>query len=157
MPQGLISPSNAILYAGEPEIQEMEVKTATNLAPGRLVIQDTNAWDVKVAGDGALLVLGVADVMANKKLTAMQTEIATGVPLTTYSAGDQVRVLRGDIVVKLLAKSGSTIAVGTRVMAAANGMIKQFSGTAADALIGYSLEAPTLTALCKWVLVKLTI
>jgi hypothetical protein len=155
MPQGLIQPANAILYAGEPEIQELEVKTATNLAPGRLVIQDTNAWDVKVAGAAALLVLGVADVMSDKKLTDMQTEIATGAPLETYSAGDQIRVLRGDIVVKCLAVSGATIAVGTRLIAAANGMVT--AGTTAGAVIGYSLEAPTLTSLCKWVLVKLTI
>lgn len=154
MPQGVVQPANAILYAGTPVTQEMEVKTIANLAPGRLVITDSNDWDIKVAGAAALTVLGVVDVMEDVKLTSMQSESASGAPTTTYAAKDQVRVLRGDIVVKLLVKSGETIAVGTKVEAAANGMIQ--AATTDQAVIGYSLESPTTTN-CVWCLVKLTI
>lgn len=155
MPQGLISPSNAILYAGEPEIQEMEVETTTQFCPGKLVIAGTAAYQAAPAGAAALLVLGVADVPSDQKLTAYYTESLGGAVTKAFTASDQIRVLRGDIVVKCIAISGATIAVGTRLIAAANGMVT--NGTTAGAVIGYSLEAPTLTTLCKWVLVKLTV
>jgi len=158
MPQGVITPLNAILYAGDPDtMQEYEAKTIANLAPGRLVITDTYEYAIKVADAAATTLLGVADVMPENKLTLMQTEIAAGTPLATYAAGDQVRVLRGDIVVKLLAKSGETIAVGTRLISAANGMVA--AGAVAGQTVGYSLQDATahIAAKCGWVLVKLQI
>jgi hypothetical protein len=157
MPQGLDSDmiANKILYAGEAVYQEMEVETIANLAPGRLLITDTAEYQVQVAGAAALDVVGVADVMGDKKLTLMQTETAGGAPLTTYAAGDQIRVIRGPVVVKLLLLSGETITVGERLEAAANGMCRAYTTALAD--IGYALEARSAPATCKWILVKLTI
>lgn len=155
MPQGLIQPSNAILYAGEPIVQEMEVETVSEFCPGKLVIVDTEDYQCQVATVGAATVIGVADVPSDKKLTDYITESGPGTVTETFTAKDQIRVLRGDIVVKLLALSGETIAVGTKLIAAANGLVK--AGTTAGQVIGYSLESPTLTSLCKWILVKLTI
>lgn len=155
MPQALIQPSNAILYAGTPVIQEMEVKTTSEFCPGKLVITDTNDWDCKVAGAASTAVIGVADVPSDEKLTSYISESAAGTVTTAFTAGDQIRVLRGDIIVKLMALSGETINVGTKLVAAANGLVK--AGTTAGQVIGYSLESPTLTSSCKWILVKLTI
>ena len=156
MPQGLIQPNNAILYAGEPVYGEYEVETVTTVAPGRLLITGTAEYQAKVATAASLGVIGVADVMADKKLTLMQTEIATGVPLTTYAVKDQLRVIRGDVVVKLLLKSGETVTVGERVEAAANGMCQAYTTALAD--VGYSLQNSTAPAtVCEWILVKLTI
>lgn len=155
MPQGLIQPANAILYAGEPLYQEFEVLTTTHMAPGRLVITDTNDYSIKVAGAGAATCLGVLDIMADEKLTLMQTEVQEGTPLAVYAAGTQVRVIRGDVVVKCMGDSGATIAVGTKLITAANGMVT--NGTTAGQVIGYSLQAITFSGVCKWVLVKLTI
>ena len=155
MPQGLIQPANAILYAGQPVIQEMEVETVSEFCPGKLVIVDTEDYQCQVATVGAATVLGVADVPSDKKLTDYITESAAGTVTTTFTVKDQIRVLRGDIVVKLMALSGETIAVGTKLVAAANGLVK--AGATAGQCIGYSLESPTLTTSCKWVLVKLTI
>jgi len=157
VPQGLIQPSNAILYAGTPLTQELEVLTVTNFAPGRLVVRDTNEWDCKAcAGAASLEVLGVADVPSDKKLTDMQAnETVSGAPTTTFTAGDQIRVLRGDIIVKLLLLSGETITIGERVESTATGMIQAYTTALAD--IGYALQASAASGTCDWILVKLTI
>lgn len=143
MPQGLIQPSNAILYAGTPVVQEYEVKTADDMYPGRLVITDTNEWDIKVATDNSVAVLGVLDVEAGERRS------------TIYGAGDQARVLRGDIVVMLYAISGAVITIGLRVQCAGAGMIDQYATALAD--VGYSLQAKSPGEGGDWCLVKLTI
>ena len=159
MPQGLDHEMalNAILYAGEPEIQEMEVLTTTALCPGKLVIADTTEYQCQVAPVDSEIVLGVADVPSNDRVKAYYTPTAGGATTKDFTAGDQIRVLRGDIVVKLIAKSAETIVVGTRLVPAALGMVK--AGTTAGRVVGYSLEIKTteLTACCDWLLVKLTI
>lgn len=160
MPQGLDSDMilNKILYAGQPNYQEMEVETQDTIAPGRLLIKGTAQYQCKVATAGSLEVIGVADVMADVKLTAMQTEIATGVPLDYYDAKDQIRVIRGDVIVKLLLKSGETITVGERVEAAANGMVVTEAVDGSGKAIGYAVENSTAPAtVCEWILVKLII
>lgn len=159
MPQGLDHEMalNAILYAGQPEIQEMEVETVTTFAPGRLAIANTYEYSAQVAGAASAVVLGVADVPSDKKLTDYFTPSAGGALTATFTAGDQIRVLRGDIVVKLVAKSGETIAVGTRLIPAAAGMVA--AGATAGQCVGYSLEDATtrIAACCDWILVKLII
>jgi len=157
MPQGLNHEmiQNAILYAGQPEIQEMEVETVTDFCPGKLVIANTAEYQAQIAGAASLLVLGVADVPSDEKLTDYYVPSAAGACTKTFTAGDQIRVLRGDIVVKVIAISSATIAVGTRLIAAATlGMVT--NGTTAGAVVGYSLEAKTLTT-CDWVLMKMVI
>ena len=139
MPQGLIQPANAILYAGNPKYLEYEVKTATSMYPGRLVINDTNEWDIKVADDNSVLVLGVLDVEPNELRS------------TIYGAGDQARVITGDCVVLLKAASGATIAVGTKVQAAAAGMVDEYATAGAE--VGYSLQVKTGDD-DEWILVK---
>jgi hypothetical protein len=142
MPQGLVQPNNSIVYAGYPKYMEYEIKTATDCYPGRLVITDTNEWCVKVAGDGATTVLGVLDVEPNELRE------------TIYDAGDQARVITGDCIVMLQKTSGATIAIGTRVEAAASGRVSELADE--DAEIGYSLQAASGDD-HEWILVKLTI
>jgi hypothetical protein len=158
MPQGLDHEmiKNSILYAGQPEIEEMEVKTETLFGPGRLVISDTTDYQCQVAGDNSALVLGVADIPSDDKLTAYYVPSAGGALSKTFAAGDQIRVLRGDIVVKLVALSAQTIVVGTKVAPAAAGMVK--AGATAGQCIGYCVELNAdISTCCDWILVKLTI
>jgi len=161
MPQGLDHEMilNGILYAGQPEIQEMEVETTTQFCPGRLVVAGTAEYQCGPAQSASLVTLGVADVPSDKKLTDYYVPSAGGANTASFTAGDQIRVLRGDIVVKLVAISGQTIVVGTRLIVAANNCGMVAAGTTAGAIVGYSLENKTteLTALCDWLLVKLTI
>ena len=142
MPQGLVQPSNAILYAGVPVYREYEVKTATEMYPGRLVITDTNEWDIKVATDNATTCLGVLDVEAGERRS------------TIYGAGDQARVISGDCVVMMTKSSGATIAIGTRVQCSGSGKIDEYATATAD--VGYALQAVSGDD-DEWVLVKLTI
>jgi hypothetical protein len=157
VPQGLENEmiANGILYAGQPEIQELEALTVTSFAPGRCVITDTNQWSCQTGTAASIIVLGVADVPSDKKLTEMQTETAAGTPLVTFTAGDQIRVLRGDIVVKVLLKSGQTITVGEKLESAALGMVQ--TASVDQAVIGFALEDITSGNYCKWILMKMTI
>jgi hypothetical protein len=142
MPQGLVQPANAILYAGNPKYLEYEVLDNTNMYPGRLVITDTNEWSIKVATDDAATVLGVLDVEPNELRT------------TIYGVADQARVITGDCVVLLMKISGATIAVGTKVQCAGAGMVNQSADGALA--VGYSLQAASGDD-NEWILVKLTI
>ena len=142
MPQGLVKPANGILYAGQPLIQEYEVKTATSMYPGRLVITDTNEWNIKVATSGAATVLGVLDVEPGQLRT------------TLYDDGDQARVLSGDIVVLLTKDADLAITIGQKVIPANSGMV-QVTGAADVNAVGYALQAAV--AASATLLVKLTI
>lgn len=142
MPQGIVQPTNAILYAGQPVYMEYEVKTNTGLYPGCLVQNDTDEYDIKVGADNSVVILGVADVEPNELRT------------TIYGAGDQCRVISGDCIVLLKAASGATIAVGTRVQCAGSGLVDEYATALAD--VGYSLQAKSGDD-NEWILVKLTL
>ena len=49
---GLRKPTNKIVAAGKPLVQELNVETATNVYPGRLVKKGTNDNDIVVCGAG---------------------------------------------------------------------------------------------------------
>ena len=160
MPQGSTQAMdlNAILVSGSPVIEEMEVETsATQFCPGKLVIAGTADYQCAVAPTTSAIVIGVADVPSDQKLTAYYVPSAGGAVTKGFTAADQIRVLHGDCVVKLIGLSGQTIVVGTKVISAANGMIQ--AGATAGQCIGYSLENATvrLSTKCDWVLVKLII
>jgi hypothetical protein len=142
MPQGLVQPTNAILYAGYPKYLEYEVETNTNMYPGRLVIAGSAEYQIVVGTDNAATVLGVLDVEPNELRE------------TIYGAGDQARVITGDCIVLLKKASGATIAVGTKVQCAGAGMVDEYATATAD--VGYSLQAADGDD-DEWILVKLTI
>lgn len=146
MPQGIPAKGaigNAILYAGDPIVREMEVTTATDMYPGALVITDGSTdCGCIVATDNSVAVIGVLDRDPTKLLT------------TIYTQYDQARVLSGDIIVWVKAISGATITRGLRVQCAGAGMVDQYATAAGD--VGYSLHAKS-GADNEWILVKLTI
>ena len=139
MPQGLIQPTNSILYAGYPKYLEMEVETATNMYPGRLVITDTAEYQIQVATDNSVAVIGVLDVEPNELRE------------TIYATGDQARVITGDCVVLVKAHSGATIVVGSVVQAAADGCVDQYA--TGGAAVGYALQAKAGDD-HEWILIK---
>ena len=160
MPQSLDSGMilNKILYAGTPVYQELEVETDATIAPGRFLITGTAQHQCKVGTAGTVEAIGVADVMADRKLTLMQTETAAGTPLDTYDAGEQIRVIRGPVIVKVLLKSGETITVGERVEVAANGMVVTEAVDGSGKAVAYAVENSTAPATCcEWLLVQLLI
>lgn len=147
-PQGLVKPTNDVLYAGEPLYDELTVELTggTNaMYPGRLVITGTAEHQCKVAVSGSAVVIGVLDVEPNELRT------------TLHGSGDQARILRGDIVVLMTAVSGATIARGTLVQAAHSG--KVIESIATEKAVGYALQAPSASPSTKdeEILVKLTL
>jgi len=158
MPQGNTAAmtANAILVAGEPIIVEKEALTvATGLAPGRLCIRDTNDWSITFGTTSSAVVYGVADVPSDKKLTDYAFTAKTGSLTTTFTAGDQIRVLRGPIRVKVVLLSGETVVVGTSLVPAVLGMVK--AGVTAGEVIGKAATSSAGTATCDWILMDVTI
>lgn len=145
MPQGIPAKGgigNSILYAGDPVIREFEVLTATSMYPGRLVQTDTTNYQIKVGASDSALILGVLD--------RESTELYT----TIYGAGDQARVLSGDIIVWVVAASGATIGVGTRLYSAGSGLVDEDDTSGVS--VGYSLHVKTGDD-NEWILMKCTI
>ena len=155
MPQGLVKPSNAILYAGDPLYQELTAE-GSGIKPGRLLITGSAETQCKVATEaGVATVIGVADIEATER--RQTTTGADPDNATAYTAGDQVRVLRGDVVVMLVAGSGETINRGTRLEASGGGIV--IASTTGVNVVGYALTAkPTNGGNDnEWILGKLTI
>lgn len=96
-------------------VQTKKVETATNVYPGRLVIQGTNDDDIAVCGAAgeALGWAGYEDT-AKKYRPALIS--------TIYEANDQITVVNGPgIIVRASLASGQTVDKGSRLMAGANG------------------------------------
>jgi hypothetical protein len=117
---GLRKPTNKIVAAGKPLVMELNVETATNMYPGRLVIKGTNDNEVKVCGAAGISVgwLGYEQVT---NAGYMPTDVNT-----IYAAGAQAPVLYGGgfVVVASLAEN-NIIVKGDRLVAAANGEVSK--------------------------------
>lgn len=97
-------------------VQTKKVETATNVYPGRLVMQGTNDDDIVVC-DGTE---GKAGGWAGYEDTVKKYRPATR--STIYQANDQISQVNGPgIVLVASLASGQTVAKDDRLMAAANG------------------------------------
>lgn len=151
-----VKPSNKILVGGTPLVEEL-VTEGTSVKPGLLVIKGTGDYQVGLAGDKARNVLGVVDYDPRYPIT------------DAFPDKHPVRVLKGSIVVVCTLKSGENVAKGTRLMAAANGELKEIitqpvdeSGTSGytiyyDILVAYAEESVDASAAAKPIMVKLVI
>lgn len=131
----------SILYAGTPLVKEYKIKTATGCYPGILVEADSDADTIKAGADNSVVILGVLDVEATEDID------------TLYDADDEARVLSGHIIVWLLAASGATIAVGTKVQCAGSGKVDQ--SATATAFVGTALQAKSGDT-DAWILVEMS-
>lgn len=115
---GLRKPTNKILAAGKPLVMELNVETATNMYPGRLVIKGTNDNDIVVCGAAGISVgwLGYEQIT---NAGYMPTDVNT-----IYAQYAQAPVLYGGgfVVVASLADN-NVIVKGDRLVAAANGEV----------------------------------
>lgn len=148
MPQRPVQPANAILVSGNPIYEEYEVETAANMYPGKLVKAGSDERYVVVCAADGTTGLGVLDVMPDQNLQTMYTDS------TTYSQYDQVRIIRGDCVVKMRADHAATIAIGAKVYAGPDGNVDE--GVTTDALVGIAEEDAAPSATDVWINVKLT-
>ena len=163
MPQTPIKPANAILVGGNPLVQELTAE-GSGIKPGRLVITGTATHQCKVATVATKeTVIGVADVMPDITRQTVTSGVKNTGPdnATEYTAGDQVRVLKGPIRVLLVAGSGETINVGTRLEASGGGIVVTCTGdlsgeTVADQ-IASAVTTKAGTADNEWLIADLLI
>lgn len=124
-----VKPSNKILVAGQPLVEELVTEGAT-VKPGMLVIKGTADHQVQPAGDGAKNPLGVADYDPRYKIT------------DAYADKSPVRVLKGPIVVVVTVASGNNVTKGQALVCAPNGEVK----LAADIAVSVPAGGTTVTS-----------
>jgi hypothetical protein len=117
MPQNYVMPANAILVNGVPLRHEWEAAPGSAILPGDLVEFNTNYCthgEAKIKEAAALseLVLGVADVEPWHPKTV------------AYDAGDNVKVISGNIVVVLRLAAGNDVVCGDLLKPAASGEVQ---------------------------------
>lgn len=135
-----------VIGGTEPVVEELNVETATNMYPGRLVKKGTNDDDVVLnTGETSIGWLGFEQT---------PTEYRKALKTTIYAAADKVAVLKGSgFILDALAvdTSGNTIAKGDRVKAAATlgGVLKMAAtdpSTNSTIPVGIAEESVTIPA-----------
>jgi len=111
---GFRKPNNAVLVAGSPIVEELVVKTATNMNPGVLVTRDTDDSHIKACG-ASDMPLGFLDI---------SHKVGVG---DTYSADDVAKVLSGPCVVVGILASGENVTKGDLLVPTANGRLAKAS------------------------------
>jgi len=130
----LISPANAL-------VAEFEVganATAAEMIPGAVVINDTNAQDVKESGDEPHAVVGILECAEDMLYT------------DHYAVGDQCPVIMGPAICQVRLKASENISIGDRLRAMDNGLAAELATGvigAQGATIGYALEASNVAAI----------
>lgn len=118
---GYIKPTNKILVAGTPLVQELKIKTVATMYPGRLVQKDTTDSGIKVAvapaGKAFSKVIGILGYeQASDKYKPATVD-------TIYKVNDFVPVLSGGCVVVGSLASGNTVVKGDLLIPAAAGEV----------------------------------
>jgi len=118
---GYTKPTNKILVAGNPLIQELKIETVANCYPGRLVKKGSSDAQIVVNTAAGMAVGVLGYEQANDKYKPATVD-------TIYVVNDFVPVLNGGgfVYVGRLA-SGESVSKGDPLVAAANGELKAAS------------------------------
>lgn len=133
----ITTPTNKIVAAGEPLVEEARVETVTNVYPGRLLIQGTNVDDIKVAADVSGNFVG----WAGFEHTAPAYRPST--IATIYVADDKISVLKGGGFVILASAGGALASKGIPVKWATGGAVAPYAmgDYATSKIVGYTEDA----------------
>ena len=116
----LTKPANKIVVFGEHlgRVEELEVETATNVIPGRLVKRGSSDAQIVVNTDAGVPVGWVGYEQAHKNYRPDNKT-------TAYAAGAQCPVLKGPgMVIIAHVATGNNVTKGAPLVAAANGEFK---------------------------------
>jgi hypothetical protein len=116
-------PKNQIVVSGKPDVQYLNIETATNCYPGRLVKKGTHDNDLVVCTAGAAAI-GVLGYEQAAKMYRPATRD------TIYVQNDKAPVLSGKAVVLLYLVQSQTVVKGDKLVAAADGMVSKASPAA---------------------------
>jgi hypothetical protein len=144
--RGVVRPTNAISM-GNPLVQELEVETATNVIPGRLVKKGTADKDIVVCDAAGKYIGFVGYEQAGPEFKPIN-------PATAYAAAAMAPVLSGGNfwVVGRLA-SGQNVVKGAALTIAANGELTAATiGT--DHVIAFAEESVNATDAAANILVR---
>lgn len=137
-------PTNAIVVAGEPDVQYLNVETAANCYPGRFVTKGTHDNDIAVCGAGGVPVGVLGYEQAPKKYRPATRA-------TIYAQDDQAPVLKrgkGATVMLYLSDTAATIVKGDKLVLDAAGKVTKatvakFATSTVAAVLGAS-ASPTI-------------
>lgn len=155
MPQNYVMPANSILIHGVPLWEEFEAAPGSAILPGDLV-----EFDTRYCADGEAKIMECAE--GSEDFLGVAEQSHAGDADDAFSAGDQVRVMSGDIIVRMRLEAGNEVTCGDLLKPAASGEIQPLdceAGThdpadnpcllAAQARASYSSAT-----LVQWVIVK---
>jgi len=116
-------PTNKIIVSGTPLTQILKVETATNMYPGRLVIQGTNDDDVTVGGAYALNSmavgwLGYEDTIKKHRPATVDTIYLQDAQVAVHNGG-------GFVIVAALQASQGTLKKGDALVMGTAGCVKK--------------------------------
>ena len=137
-------PVSAIVVSGEPDIQYLNVETATNMYAGRFVTKGTHDNDIAVCGAAGVPIGVLGYEQASKKYRPATRA-------TIYVVSDQVPVLKrgkGATVMLYLSADAATIVKGDKLIVVAAGCVTKataakFVTSTAAAVLGAS-ASPTI-------------
>ena len=155
MPQNYVMPANSIIVHGKPLDEEFEAAPESAILPGDLVEFNTDYC---------------ADGLVKIKEAAVNTERALGFADTSheedddhvYVAGEAVRVMNGDIVLKARLAAGNAITCGDNLKPAASGELAELdceAGTSDPAenaclLVGRARMSLASATTWQWLIIK---
>ncbi len=139
MPQFLPKPANQIVVAGNPLKVEMEIganATAAKMLAGRVVVFDDADGTVKEAGAKADDPVGFLDVAPDKKES------------DAYAVSDQIMVVVGECIAKLLLLANENVTRGEPLVCAADGKLAKLGVGAMGAqgtVVAHAWESSNVT------------
>lgn len=119
---GYTKPANAVVVANGPDNWEvLQVKTAANMYPGRLVIRDTSDDQISVCGAGGKAIGWLGYEQTPKKY---RQPVGTETVASIYLVNARVAVLsKPGMILMASVPTGVTYVKGDRLVAGANGQV----------------------------------
>jgi len=156
MPQNYVLPANAILIHGVPLNEEFEAAPGSAILPGDIVCFGTNYCD---GGNPR-----IKECPANhEKFLGVAEQSHEGDRDDVFTAGDQVRVLDGDIIFAARLAANITIICGDLLKTAASGEVTKFNcelvtsdpgNNNACLLVAQSRESKASATTYQWLIAK---
>ena len=112
----IVPSGRKVVLAGNPIIEELNVETATNVKPGRLVKKGTAATDVIVNTAG-----GVPAGWVGWDAEGVHPKISPATRDTAYVATNKVPIVYGPVILVGKLASGQNVTKDTYLIPAANG------------------------------------
>ena len=113
-----VKPTNRIVVAGNPIIQEATVEDTTGMIAGVLVAKGTNDNEIIVCGEAGNAIGWLSYEHTQASYRPDSIDVA-------YNTGDKAAYVFGNIIVKAKLAAGASVVKGDRLVVTANGELKK--------------------------------